>query len=394
MLNEIKIDEMKKKKIIIISNYFVEVENSRPNLEYKYFKEEGYNVKMICSNFSHSKKIKQEYSDNQDYIILNVKEYKKNISLNRILSHILFAKDVVKKLSELEADLVYVNIPPNILGYYVTKYCKKNNIKVISDIIDLWPEAMPIPKILKKTLELTLGIIWKKLRTIAIKNSDFIITESQYFYDILGLKKYSNSKVILLKKSDKKDIQETKINIVAKEKDNQTIKIGYLGNIGKIYDFDGLIKICKMLKENKNVIVEIIGDGENKDYLIGELEKAKVQVKFHGIIYEEEKKREILESCDFGFNGYKESTEVALSYKSIDYFSYGLPIINSAKGDTWDMCEKYGVGVNYKEINQGLENKINQFYKNRKLILEFYNNNFSYNSLASEMTTILKEINL
>lgn len=371
------------KKIIIISTFYKDTENSRGNLVYKYFKEANYITKVICSDFSHSKKIKEIYKESSDLIIIETKEYKKNISLKRIYSHIKFAFDSIKILKQEKCDLVYVILPPNILGYLVSNYCKKNKIKVIVDIIDLWPEALPIPKKIKILLDKTLNIFWKNLREKSIRKADYIITESNYFYEKMNLKRYLNSKVIFLKKVTKNKVdQRSEVN-------DDIIKIAYLGNIGKIYDFKSLIEICKKLTQQRKIILEIIGIGEEKDFLIQELEKNKIRYNFYGPIYDEEEKSKILGKCNFGFNGYKNITEVALSYKSIDYFSYGLPIINSAKGDTWKMIEKEKVGINYTIVDDKLiEDILNYKEKN---ILNFFKKNFSYESLKIDMKDVLKK---
>ena len=44
----------------------------------------------------------------------------------------------------------------------------------------------------------------------------------------------------------------------------------------------------------------------------------------------------------------KKSVCVGLTMKSIDYFEFGLPIINNIKGDTWNAVEEYGIGINYR----------------------------------------------
>ena len=49
----------------------------------------------------------------------------------------------------------------------------------------------------------------------------------------------------------------------------------------------------------------------------------------------------------FGFNGFVSSTEVALSYKSVDYFSADLPVINSLPADAWNFIEQYKCGLNF-----------------------------------------------
>jgi len=49
----------------------------------------------------------------------------------------------------------------------------------------------------------------------------------------------------------------------------------------------------------------LIGDGERKDWLLSVLKESNIKYTYFGKIFEEEKKKEILSKCDFGFNGYK-----------------------------------------------------------------------------------------
>ncbi|MGL6101156.1 MAG: hypothetical protein ACRCZ9_05130 [Fusobacteriaceae bacterium] len=373
-----------KKNVVIISSFFKESSNSRGFLAYKYFKENGYKTEVICSDFSHSKKMEEKKSNNEDFIYIKTKKYSKNLSFKRIYSHIMFSIDVIKELENKKYDLIYVILPPNILGYLVSKYAKKNKILLISDIIDLWPEALPIPNRVRSILDKTVNVIWKYFRNKTLEKSDYILTESKYFYEFLNLNRYKNSKVILLKK-----LTET-MKLQIKKSDDEIIRIGYLGNIGLIYDFEGMIEIIEKLSKYKKVVVEIIGIGEREEYLTNSLKNLGIEFNFYGAIYDENKKSQILSQCDFGFNGYKENTEVALSYKSIDYFSYGLPIINSAKGDTWNMIETQKVGVNYLEVNDNLIEDILNYKKTD--IFKFFKANFSYKSLVKEMDEIMKKI--
>ena len=58
-----------------------------------------------------------------------------------------------------------------------------------------------------------------------------------------------------------------------------------------------------------------------------------------------------MSKCWFGYNGYLDETEVALSYKSVDYLSYGVPLLNSAKSDTYDLVNTREIGFNFSEDN-------------------------------------------
>lgn len=370
---------MEKRRVLIVSTFYDERENSRAYMAEKYFKEKGYDVKVVCSDFSHALKKKKKYKNKNNKIIINTLNYKSNISIKRIISHIKFSLDAKKIIDRKKTDLIYVNLPPNILGYLLIKNKK---CKVIIDIIDLWPEALPIPKKIKKLFNYSIGKIWKYFRSYSIKKSDYVITHVNYFYSKLNLDKVKNSKVIYLCKTS------NPIPIPIKQVKNSKIKIGYLGNISHIYDFDSLIKIGKTL----NATIEIIGKGEKEEWLLNKLKEEKVKFNFYGPIYDENKKIKILSDCDFGFNGYKESTDVAMSYKSIDYFSYNLPIINSAKGDTWDLIGKEGIGVNYSTEDLKslycLMRKV-KIDKMKIKTLEVYKNNFLYLNYKNNVDVVL-----
>lgn len=54
----------------------------------------------------------------------------------------------------------------------------------------------------------------------------------------------------------------------------------------------------------------------------------------------------------------KDSTCVGLTMKSIEYFKFGLPILNNIKEDSKKIVEKYEVGFNISEKN--IDNQISK----------------------------------
>lgn len=368
------------KKVVIVSNFFNV--NSRPYLAWKYFQDKKMDIELYTANFDHyTKKLIDKKLKGIKYI--DVPRYSTNISLKRIYSHIIFSIKMIKILKNKEIDILYVNMPPNILGYLLIKYIKAN--KKILDVIDLWPEALPIPKLVKRGLS-PIFYFWKKIRKIAISNSDVVLTHTNKFYEHLNLKKEAkNSEIIYLKKI-KNNFLELKYR--------ENLKIVYVGNISHIYDFDSLVYLLK----NMNATLEIIGDGPYREELINILNKEQINYNYHGIIFNETKKAKIIEECQFGYNGYKENTEVSMSYKSIDYFSYGLPVINSANGDTWNLVESKKLGYNFQNKNlEGLIKKINQLDEMEYFILnsnikKIFIECFSYESFINEMDEIVKKL--
>ena len=122
-----------------------------------------------------------------------------------------------------------------------------------------------------------------------------------------------------------------------------------LGSINNIIDIAAIGQIIRECRKQNPVIFHIIGDGEKKKELLKVAEDSGAKVIDHGKIYNQEEKKGIFDSCHYGLNIMKPSVCVGLTMKSIDYFEFGLPIINNIHGDTWDAVEKNGVGVNYRK---------------------------------------------
>ena len=65
---------------------------------------------------------------------------------------------------------------------------------------------------------------------------------------------------------------------------------------------------------------------KKKALLIEQLRQNSILVIDHGYIFEQEKKQEILDQCQYGFNVMKDSVMVGLTMKSMDYMCGGLPM--------------------------------------------------------------------
>jgi glycosyltransferase involved in cell wall biosynthesis len=379
------------RKVLIVSCFIDKIENARPYLAYKFFRN-NYNTKIVYSEFSHTFKKYIKYED-ENFIPVKTLGYKRNISFSRIFSHIIFALKIKGIMKKEKPDLIYVTIPPNASAYSVIKIASKNKkTKVIIDIVDIWPETLPIPIVFKRYFNFFIGWFWKYLRNYALKRADYVVCQSNYFKQKLALKG-NNIQVIHLAKIIKYREKAT-VDVVS----GKVIKIAYLGSMNTITDFDTLLKISKTPGLN-NIEIILIGDGERKDWLLSVLKKGSIKYTYFGKVFEEGRKKEILSKCDFGFNGYKSNTEVALSYKSIDYLSYGLPLINSAKNDTWDYVEKYKIGFNYNKntIEQLIENlktlNCTELEKMKKNAYQCFLENFTWDKYKIQMSGIVNYLN-
>ena len=299
-------------------------------------REMGYDTVYITSDFDHNTKQPFVFKG-ENSIQIHAKPYKKNLSLDRILSHMFFSRDVFAHIEKCdEPDLIYALIPPNFIAHYGAKYKRKHkNVKLVFDIFDLWPETFPSGKI-KKLLAPVFGI-WSSVRDKALPKADFVITECEMFREKLKLSE--NSQAVFLSQKPLKE------KALAPNLPEDKINLCYLGAINNIISIPHIAEVIKKIVKEKPVALHIIGAGERLDELIAAAENAGAEVVYHGPIFDNDKKQEIISRCHFGLNIMKESVCIGLTMKSVDYFCHGLPIINNIPADTHRLVTENNIGV-------------------------------------------------
>lgn len=333
---------------VTIVNCFDTYEH-RVDLLHSYFKGKGHSVTVIQSDFRHFQKVKRK-DKKEDFTFIDTLPYYKNMSIRRMQSHYNFSEKAFKVVEDIKPDLLYVLIPANSLAKFAGKYKDKNrNVKLYFDLIDLWPETMPIGKV-KGLPPFT---FWKELRDKYLDKADYIITECDLYQEVLKEKlRNTKTKTIYLAR-EKKEFNSNPIL------DEDEINFCYLGSINNIIDIKTIRELIKEVNLIKPVTLHIIGDGESKDELINEVKGVGAKIKYYGKVYDSEKKQAIFDKCHFGLNMMKNNVCVGLTMKSIDYFEAGLPIINNIKGDTMKIVENYKIGFNLKEkISEEIINNI------------------------------------
>ena len=301
----------------------------------------GHTVTVLASDFSHIEKRKRT-QEKEDYLFLQTKPYKKNLSLKRAVSHVRFAKDAEHWLQAhlCETDLVWAIIPPNGFVQRIARLKRREpSVRVVFDVVDLWPESMPL-KGEKRQIPFSW---WRKQRDGSLHEADMIVTECALFQKKLaGPAGKTQMQTIYLARPCVPYVPKLHLP-------DDRLSLCYLGSINNVIDIEAVARIIRTCQRIRPVELHIIGTGEKKDTLIARARQAGAGVIYHGICYDREKKQEIFDGCHFGLNIMKPSVCVGLSMKSLDYFEYGLPMLNSIPGDTWQIIEKEQTGLNVGE---------------------------------------------
>lgn len=298
----------------------------------------GYDVIYVTSDFDHMTKKRYYFNEYKNSKQLHVISYKKNLSISRILSHLMFSYKTFYMLLACKPELVYVEVPNNSLVKSSAKYKKINNAEIIVDVFDMWPESMPVKT---KNMIVNWGFdIWRNFRNKNLKFADQIWIECDYYRELL-----SAQKINLPMETKYLTLENAETSIETKVYEDE-IDLCYLGSINNIIDISLIEKIVSELAKNKRTRIHIIGDGERKDEFLEILKQNSIEIIDHGKVYEIDKLQEIFNQCWFGVNVLREGLAIGITMKSISYFRGGLPIINTVQGDTSRFVEECNIGIN------------------------------------------------
>ncbi|MBR4948322.1 MAG: glycosyltransferase family 4 protein [Clostridiales bacterium] len=336
------------KRIYIVAHFcsdFTSKGNNRFNYLASKLSESGYEVHFFTTDFSHVKKQKRILSGfDLPYKVhfLHEMGYRKNVSIQRILSHKEFAANLEKALSSLELpDAVYLAVPSVDAAFKTAKYCVKNNIPYIVDIQDLWPEAFQL--VLKHMNFLFWGM--KKKIDYVYKNARKVIAVSKTYADRANIVRTdSYNSICVYIGTDLKIFDEYPIHSV--EKDDNELWIIYIGTLGSSYNIDIVIDAVRLLREGgvNGFSFQVFGDGpkmqEYQEHAAG------LPIRFWGrLLYSD--LIGYTKNADIAVNPIVKGAPQSIINKHADYAAAGLPVVNTQECKEYrDLLDQYECGIN------------------------------------------------
>ena len=353
--------------IVIVANYLGTLDG-KSNNRFLYIADmlsKSNNVEIITGNFNHGeKKHFTRKIEEHDYAITLLHEpgYRKNVCFKRFWSDYIWGNNVKKYLkNRKKPDAFFVAVPPLTGALNIAKYCKKNKVKFIVDVQDLWPEAFKMVF----NVPVISSIVFAPFNYIAnriYKQADEIIAVSQtYVNRVLAVNKKTRigHSVFLGTSLEKFDENVWKNKIYKKNKNE--IWLAYCGTLGASYDlaivFDAMRKI-----EDERLRFIIMGDGPRKV----EFERLAIglNVDFLGNLPYDEMCG-WLSACDININPIMKGAAQSIINKHADYAASGLPVISTQENIEYcELVNEYNMGFNCKNGD------VNDFIKKLKELID------------------------
>lgn len=383
-------------KVFLVSLFGdVTMTHSRISNIYNYSSD--LSVHVITSDFDHGRKKYKEVVNNIEYSLFHVPSYKKNLSLKRIYSHIVFAYKLKKFFGLLREvpSVVYCAMPTSTAAYICGRYCKKHGIKFVIDVIDLWPDSLfPIVGGIKGKILKCFVFPWKYITIQSYKMANVILGESERYAQEAARYNDKASVYPLYLGVDREEVNqliaESKLFL---DKPNDEIWIGYGGSLGTSYDFKSLIEGVAALNGQYQYKLWFIGDGVCRAEIKKLVDKYFVNAEITGFL-EYKDLLKYLSYCDIAVNIFRDNTKVVHSYKFNDYVATNCFVLNSLPGETANMIDQYKIGLNFDFRKNTLGKVLLQCFKfwdyykewkvnNEKLISEVLDKDMIYPKIKS-----------
>ena len=399
-------------KHIMIVDHFSQTPDEPGNNRFIYLAnmlcDEGFSVEIVTTDFSHKNKRTRTTEKSElsklpyEFHMLPEPGYTKNVSLKRFYSHYISGKHLKKYLATIKKpDLIYIALPSLDVGNVCADYCKKNNVPLVTDIQDLWPEAF---KLVFNIPFISDIVFYPMIRTEnkIYKESKRIVAVSET-YKKRGLNNCTHDKMgmCIYLGTDLNEFDKCCRSIKIDKPTNECW-VTYVGTLGMSYNIEIIIEALDRIEEilKKNVVFKVLGDGPQMNQFMNYAKGKNIRVEFLGRL-DYSKMVAYLYNSDIAVNPIVKGAAQSIINKHADYAAAGLPVVNTQECDEYrSLIEKYDCGINcgaenVEEVSQALKNLISNMQlrkrmgeNSRKMAEERFDRSHTYKVIMKEIERI------
>lgn len=335
----------------------------------------GHDVTYWCSSFGHHKKIvycrenRKVKVDNYNLHILHAGEYKSNHSVSRYFHHKKMAQLFSRKARNSEKpNIIIASLPIHYCAYESVKFGRENQIPVIVDIRDYWPDIFL--KLLPKSFQWIGRLIFKKdfkITKYTLQNATTLVSMMSHLlewgerYAERNLK--NDDKVFFLggDKYNYSGSNHEKLIQLFPEIEGRShgrFIVSYIGSFSYLNHPLVIIEAAKYLNSvghGNDILFLLGGQGDYYNRCV-KATKGLNNVVFLGWLDSE---KVVALSSISSVGVIPSLEEITFPNKAFSYLAAGLPIISSTRGDLNGLLKKYHAGF-YFDISEPIQlaNKI------------------------------------
>lgn len=340
--------------IVILANFCGDF-TAKDNGRFSYLARslsDRHDVELITSDFYHTLKTRRDGPvPDHPFKITFIHEagYSKNVSLRRFISHHGFGKRVAGHLRSRERpDVIYCAVPSLTASLEAAKYCRKNGVRFVVDVQDLWPEAFSMVF----RVPVVSSLVFAPFRRMAdriYRSADAVCAVSKTYIDrALSVNETCKKGTCVYLGTQLDDFDSNVRANPVLDKPEGELWLGYCGTLGSSYDLTCVFDALCLLREKGAVPPRfiIMGDGPRRGELEDYAKKRGVNARFYGLLPYDEMCG-LLAACDIVVNPILARSAASIINKHADYAASGRPVINTQESAEYqDLVDAYHMGFN------------------------------------------------
>lgn len=340
-------------KIVYFYQYFTTPNGSYGTRVYEFtsnWVKAGHDVTVVTSLYAKSDLKAIKLIENQEFEgvkvkVLNIKIDNKQSFIKRIYTFIQYSILSTWYALSLPADVVIASSGPITIGLpgLAAKYLRKR--KLVFEARDLWPDVAIELGILKNKWIIKFAYWFEKF---CYNSSDLIVGLSPGMKKHIG-EKCKHSNIISITNAANIELFSTLKKFP--EKSNLLLPFKYAiytGNIGEVNNSVWLLNTARILKEldREDIIILLVGDGQQKDYLIEIAEKENIVNFIHLNLMPKLELVGLIQHAMVSLVPLKAAAVLATSSpnKFFESLAAGTPVIQNTNGWMEDFLEIHQIG--------------------------------------------------
>lgn len=361
--NAVNYDNKHKKRVWLVAHYAMppQYEVRVKTIRYaRILQERGYDVLLITASTLHNtdinliksneKYIEREY-EGLKYVHIKCSDYRGN-GIKRIKNMRQFDSRFSKVMRNFELPDVIIDecVCVNYRG--VMKFAKKREIPFVAEIRDLWPLSI-VEYLGFSDKNPIIRYLYREEKRF-YTNSDAVIFSMEGGYAYICEKgwdkKIPSEKVFFINNGvDLKEQEEHRDKYRTDDPDlySDLFKVIYAGSVRTSNSIELLIDAAVLLKDNKDIVFLIYGDGDKR----AELEKKCNDIGLQNIKFKGKTDKKnipfICSRAGLNFVSVRQSriSQYGVSWnKLFDYMAAGKPILSNVKVN-YDLLKRYNCGI-------------------------------------------------
>lgn len=353
----------------------------------------GHSVLWWASAFEHLTKTWVCHSDTEyvlgdksKIIALKGIGYKKNVSVRRYVDHKILARKFKRAIPlQSKPDIIIASLPTYDLAYVAAGFAKKNDLPILIDIRDPWPDIFieHVPSFLRGIAKILLHREFMLTQSVlgsatAIVSMMDMLLNWGLEYAGRGIT-WKDAVFYLGYKRDTSCNESKRIEEMFQRIGDKFI-VSFIGSFAKYHDPSILVQCAAKLQTEENIHFVLAGAGE----LMSEIKREAKPLKNLTLTgwLDQSEINTLLRHSTIGV-----CTTNRDSYffpnKAFAYFSADLPVISAFQGDMKEVIEKYQIGMYYPPNDLG---------RLISCIKELYNNAGMYKKMSINVRNVFDDV--